>query len=848
MEYGIQVKNISKAFNVSKQEIFVLKNINFELKKGEFAIIFGPSGSGKSTLLHTLLGLEPPTSGEIMFLGQDLYKFESEDKISEFRKMNIGMVYQQTNWIQSLTVLENVIFPLLLLGIDKQEAYERGIEVLKDVHMEEWVNYKPTELSSGQQQKIALARAIITDPEVIIADEPTGNLDFKAGEELMEFLTVLNKKGKMIIMVTHDMEYVKYAGVSIHMFDGKMIGMTRGMHQMKSIESKKGFVDIESDDNEKTTHDETFSISSLKKVTDVKENEYEFPPVKIFISFITFIIKILVIPINFVITFINILLNFTKVQFRFKYIKVDINKFIYISSQTVLSLCLLFIYIAGLGFKKILSLKFFPKFLSIPLYNLLSKIYKKTISIFDSNKDGKISKISLISLSMSNLKAKKTRTYVTIGGMVVGIGAIVFFVSIGYGLQRLVISRVAKLNQLKQANITPQIGSKEEINTKSMYNFKAIPEVTKVLPIISVVGGVNYKGSISNMAVYGVTSDYFSAANIVPLSGRFFINNQTVINIPPQIVSTTSSSVSNTNTQTAPITSNKSTLPFINIPSLRATIQGQKISKVIVPKSLSKNIVVNQAMLRVLSINNAKLAIGKQIEAYFIATPNLLNNANQKLESMPTFYTIVGVISGNTTPQIYIPFINLRSMGITNYSEAIVEVNNTSALAKVRKQIASMGFVTSSVADTVASINGIFKTVQIVLAFFGFIALIVASLGMFNTLTISLLERTREVGLMKAMGIQSADIKNLFLLESMIIAMFGGILGLLAGFVAGKLLGLILSIITITRGQGFIDVSYIPIAFILFIVIISVIVGLITGIYPARRATKISALNALRYE
>ncbi|MHB8362762.1 MAG: ABC transporter ATP-binding protein/permease [Patescibacteria group bacterium] len=851
-DYVIRVNHISKSFNVLDQEVFVLKDINFELSKGEFAVIFGPSGSGKSTLLHTILGLEAPTFGEIIFLDKNLYSFDSEDKISEFRKMNMGVVYQQANWIQSLTVLDNVTFPLLLLGIDRKDALKRGMEFLKDVHMEEWANYKPTELSSGQQQKIALVRAIITDPDVIIADEPTGNLDFKAGEELMELLVTLSKKGKTIIMVTHDLEYAKYAGVSIHMFDGNIIGMSRGGDQVgaiKGIKSKKGAVDIESDSNDKSLKpEEIFNFQSLDKSYSVQKEEYDSVVIKPIMGFFTLVLKIMVVPINLIIGFINIILKIKKSKVRVGYINVDIKKFIYINSQMILSLFLLFFYIIGVGIKKILSLKFFPRSISSPIYNLLSNIYKKVADVFDRNKNGEISKLSLISLSMSNLRAKKTRTYITIGGMMVGIGAIVFLVSIGYGLQKLVISRVAKLNQLKQANVTTQIGGKEQINDKAIYAFKAIPHVTNVLPIISVVGGVDYKGSISNMAVYGVTSRYFKASNTHLLDGKFFLSTQTVRNVNPIVITTKPSAPLSTNIQNIPQIKGQSSLPLVNIPSLAAPIQGQTTYKVIIPKSLPKNIVVNQAMLRVLGINNAKAAIGKKIQSYFIATPNLLANSNQKLESVPTFYTIVGIISGNTTPQIYTPFINLRSMGITNYSEAIVIVSTPQSLAKVRKQIESAGFTTSSVADTVSQINGVFGTAQIILALFGFIALMVAALGMFNTLTISLLERTREVGLMKAMGIQSVDIKNLFLLESMIIAVFGGILGIVVGFIAGKCLGLILSVIAINKGLGYVDVSYIPIIFILVIVIISVVIGLVTGIYPARRATKISALNALRYE
>ena len=233
----IKVEHLNKSFHVGSQDVPILKDISFEVHGDDFLIIFGPSGCGKSTLLHTILGLEPPTSGKVTFLDTDLYTKKpvgvqykmvgmDEDERSEFRKLHTGMVYQQPNWIRALTVVENVAFPLQLLGQDKFQALEKASEMLKTVEMLEWAHYIPTELSSGQQQKVALARALITNPEVIIADEPTGNLDYESGQELMQLLTVLNKThGKTIVMVTHDLEYLSFAKTAIRMFNGEVVGV-----------------------------------------------------------------------------------------------------------------------------------------------------------------------------------------------------------------------------------------------------------------------------------------------------------------------------------------------------------------------------------------------------------------------------------------------------------------------------------------------------------------------------------------------------------------------------------------------------------------------------------------------
>jgi putative ABC transport system ATP-binding protein len=243
----IKVNDLKKSFVVGTQEILVLKGFSFSISKGDFVVIFGPSGCGKSTLLHILLGLEVPTSGSIIFLDQDLYKNTDEDKRSDFRKTHLGMVYQMSNWIKSLTVQENVAFPLLLQGLDKPRALDLATDMLKKVHMENWAKFVPTELSSGQQQRVALARAMINDPEIIIADEPTGNLDYEAGQYVMGIFKEMNEKmGKTVVMVTHDLEYLTYAKTAIRMMDGNVVAVMN-KEQMEEMYSDLKFkrLDIE---------------------------------------------------------------------------------------------------------------------------------------------------------------------------------------------------------------------------------------------------------------------------------------------------------------------------------------------------------------------------------------------------------------------------------------------------------------------------------------------------------------------------------------------------------------------------------------------------------------------------
>jgi len=240
----IKVQNVNKSFRVGSQDVQILKNISFEIEQGDFSIIFGPSGCGKSTLLYALLGLEGPTTGLITLLDTNFYELVSEDDRSEFRKNHIGMVYQQPNWIKSLTVVENIAFPLLLKGEETLQARTKAQELLKTIQMETWGDYLPSELSSGQQQRIALIRALITNPELIIADEPTGNLDFESGQELIQLLQKLNTdEKKTIVMVTHDLEYLKYAKTAIKMFNGEVVGIYTEENKselMSHVRSKRG--------------------------------------------------------------------------------------------------------------------------------------------------------------------------------------------------------------------------------------------------------------------------------------------------------------------------------------------------------------------------------------------------------------------------------------------------------------------------------------------------------------------------------------------------------------------------------------------------------------------------------
>lgn len=218
----IKLEKVIKNYKLGSLVLPVLKGIDLEIKKGTFACIMGPSGSGKSTLMYLLGMLDTPSEGKIYLEGKDVSKL-SENELAQLRGKKIGFIFQQFNLISNLTALENVALPMVFQGVSPAKRQARARELLKSVEMEERMNHRPYELSGGEQQRVAIARAIVNDPEIIIADEPTGNLDSKNGKIIMKMLVDFQKKeNKTIIIVTHDPSIADYAKELIKIRDGEI--------------------------------------------------------------------------------------------------------------------------------------------------------------------------------------------------------------------------------------------------------------------------------------------------------------------------------------------------------------------------------------------------------------------------------------------------------------------------------------------------------------------------------------------------------------------------------------------------------------------------------------------------
>lgn len=708
-------------------------------------------------------------------------------------------------------------------------------------------------------------------------------------------------------------------------------------------------------------------------------------------------------------------MNIKKITNQLKSLKVVFKPKAWVNlGKTVWLFVTFFVLIAIFLAKRITSfVKRTPlKFLLKPIEPIWSKsgqpVLKKAESKLDSWRLSEVKRSYLIKLAYQNLKLKQARAIITIGGMALGISAIVFLVSLGYGLEKLVITQVARLEDLRMLDISPGQSKNLRLNDDSMEKIKKVEFVEEAVPMISLVGKVNFKGAVADVLTYAVPQRYLEISQVEVAQGEIFKNNETALanysgrvagvetslqngvfgrlirerlraNILPQEAALAWSEPS-INAQVLGYVSRqpegfwadeywggaytsssglgragideaknqvlgkwfKATLPlwqknaddqlipvldergyqqyrqvWVNqkhaqvldhwdfgqvlgeatssaqVASSSASIQTDSVTPattsaqsasasaqtqfdtVVVStdsagvewvslKSSSESAkktttqikfeqkpqaeaLVSTGMLRLFNLDPKK-AKDQEFGISFILVKSLMPDIDSRVLSEEVKYKITGVVEDDASAYIYIPFIDMRKIGVSNFSQLKVITKDKIRLASVREEVETLGFRTSSTADTVNSIERLFKNVRLLLAILGMVALGVAVLGMFNTLTVSLLERTREIGGMKAMGMLSGEVKDLFLAEAMIMGLTGGVGGLTLGFMAGKGLSLLVSSLAAVRGQGFLNLSYIPPFFSLFILISSFVVGILTGLYPARRATKISALNALRYE
>jgi ABC-type lipoprotein release transport system permease subunit len=641
------------------------------------------------------------------------------------------------------------------------------------------------------------------------------------------------------------------------------------------------------------------------------------------------------------------------------------------------------------------------------LISNLNNLGDKIVNRIEKVRSFKVKRYYLINLAFNNLKIKKSRSLITIFGMSVGVGIIVYLLSLGYGIERLVISKVARLEELKMADVLPSETGNVKINQKLIAKIRQIKNVEKVLPVVSVVGKVDYKNAKTDILSYAVTEEYMQVLASQFLKGSYFSDKgqkltmetgqvkgistaqlprhrygteisqaKVLFNLKPELTvplrnecdvsakilgyvkrveggyigteywgsgyapynpfgraafdpgnnlylgkwlkakmpvydklpedklqpqlddqgrwlweegcvmqsmavvqdrlqfvesvlgeATESAAVTASDSASLSLETNEASisaspefevtvvasgsggLELVSLASTAsASLTKKKTEEFLKFRSLpSGKAVISTGMANYLNIPLNKV-IKERFKVSFIMVRSLLKEASNKLITQEVEYEIIGLIDDDTAEYFYIPIFDLERLGLQNYSQLKVIAKDKNSLKAVRHDIEVLGVTTSSTADTVAQIEDLFVNIRLLLGLLGTIALGVAALGMFNTLTVSLLERTREIGGMKTMGMVSEEIQELFLSEAMIMGFAGGIGGLILGYLMGGLTSFILSLFSVTSGVGYLNINYVPAFLVLFILTSSFLVGLVTGLYPARRAKHTSALNALRYE
>lgn len=401
----------------------------------------------------------------------------------------------------------------------------------------------------------------------------------------------------------------------------------------------------------------------------------------------------------------------------------------------------------------------------------------------------------IFQLSTRIFKTNKMRTILTVLGIGVGIGAILFLVSLGYGLQKIILERIASSDALLALDITP--GSTEELglNQDLIDKLSKNEMVSEVSPLVSNNALINIKSFSGGAEIEFVKNSFSRLSGMELESGEFFKDEET----DKIVVTTAILKLFNMDAES-----------FENInDTVKITL--------VVPKKADEN-----------SLEN----IEGEVE----------------LRELVQEFTISGVLRDDNSPYVFINIANLDKNIVKEYNQLKIKALDKKSVEPLRDEIFAMGYGVSSISETIDQANKIFTIIQIVLGAFGVIALTVSAIGMFNTMTISLLQRTKEIGIMKAIGAKNRDIKKLFLTEAVIIGFLGGASGLGIGYALEAIFNLLLNLLAKTLGGASLSLFYTPLWFIVLIIAFSTIVGFLTGVYPAIRASRLNALDALRYK
>ena len=652
----IELKNISKIYQMGAVEVPALKDISLKIEDGEFIAIMGPSGSGKSTLLNILGCLDIPTDGEFLFDGVNVSKF-SESRLAYIRNENIGFVFQTFNLLPRLTALSNVELPLIYAG-DHSKRKEIALNALRSVNLEERAHHRPRELSGGQQQRVAIARALVNQPSLILADEPTGNLDSKSGREIMSILTEQHKKGITIILITHDDSVASNARRIIRLKDGQIVEDQR--------------------------------ISDIKEVSPISTS--------------------------------------------------------------------------GGNQKK-----------------------KRRFSLAEI--------IESLTMAIASIFSNKLRSFLTMLGIIVGVGAVIAMIAIGQGAGAQITKRISQLG----ANLLmvrpgafqrgPSRSASGSITSLVYEDAQAIaeecPSVKKVDANFSGNAQAVYGNKNTNTSINGVTPNYPDVNNFPVQQGSFLTEED-------------------------------------NRLMRRVAVLGKTVVEDLFGEKppIGEYIKIKRSSFQVIGVMSEKGGSGFMNEDDVIFVP--LKTAQKRLFGVDRDRVSV---------------INVQAKSEDVMDKASAEI---ASLLRQRHKIKQGGeddFNIMSQADILSTVQETSNTFTMLLAGIAVVSLIVGGIGIMNIMFVSVTERTREIGIRKAIGAQRRDILSQFLIEAIIVSLSGGIIGIFLGISASNL---------ISKLGGWATVIT-PISVVLSFSF-ALVVGLFFGFYPARKASLLNPIDALRYE
>ncbi len=652
----IEIRNIFKTYYMGKFEVPVLNDLSLDISEGEFVSIMGPSGSGKSTLLHILGLLDKPSTGSYKLADKEI-SLLPDDELASLRNKFMGFVFQSYNLLSRMSAKENVALPKIYFSGNKLLSDE--VSMLKKVGLEDRTKHRPNELSGGQQQRVAIARALVNNPLLILADEPTGNLDTKSASEIIDILKELNNSGITIVMVTHESNLARAASRIITLQDGKII------------------------------NDEKIRPSVVVK-TKITENKQ---------------------------------LNrstFTQKIFKLK----QINNY------------------------------FFQ--------------------------------------AMRSLFSNKTRSALSILGVLIGVASLIAMLSLGRGAQNMVKKEISNLgsnllmvipSRTFRGGIAMESGPATRFTVRDSEEIKEIPGVTGVVPYADGNVQVVYGGNNWRTRITGTTVNYPLIKNAIPNTGRFFTEEE-------------------------------------NIARQKVAVLGKTVVEELFGDAnpIGEFIKINKIDFQVIGTLPEKGAMGPQDQDDQIIIP--LNTAMYRLLGKEFIDSINVQVSD-------MQFMDLVGDRI---KKLIVSLHRLPASKEDTIDIINMAEIQETITSTI-------NTFSLLLGSIAFISLLVGGIGIMNIMLVSVTERTREIGLRKAIGASNKDILFQFVIESVVICILGGISGIILGSTIS---------IAFSKIAGW--TTIITFSSVLLAFTFSFFIGLIFGLWPARKASQLNPIDALRYE